>query len=642
MKSMETMMDGLDKEELVDWVGSTIFSRGKSYVDAVSELSRIEDGRLVAWVSGSEEYVTTVRRDGKGDFDYTCTCPYDYGGACKHVVAVLLAALGQLKRKQEIPLIDPEGVLYLELSDFLDDEALADDKDSVNGSGKRLEGLPGDIGQLLENKNKVELLEIVAGVVRDYPSVAKWLRDREQMATGKIDGIVHSLRKEICNLTAMDAWSSEWDDYDDFPDYSGIQQQLQALLNGGYADAVFELGAELWEKGIRQVGNSSDDGETAMGIANCMKLVLLALPDTRLRRVEQLVWLFDRLREDEYDMLYGSDELFDDERFTASNWRELASVLDERLQQKNLFLHDKWHDTYRRRDMLDQLKEAYNRANETEKIIPLLEREAEPCMAYETLVDHLIDVGEFDRARFWCIEGYGKTVEHAPGTASALKLRLEKLAEKEGKSDLVAAYRAFDFFCYPSVEKYRQLRDAAEQIDLWPAVREAAIGYLQNGKRPYVSGSAGGAWVLPEPEAGSLNSQDLSEKVSFPKLPQLIDIAIFEERNEDVVVLYGQLSQTGRCGRDISEKVADAVAESQPDISLKVWKITVDNLIDEVKTHAYQEAAGYLRKMRMVLRKTGRMDEWHAMISELRIRHKAKRRLMEVLNEVEKTGNPVD
>jgi uncharacterized Zn finger protein len=87
-------------------------------------------------------------------------------------------------------------------------------------------------------------------------------------------------------------------------------------------------------------------------------------------------------------------------------------------------------------------------------------------MAYETLVDHLIDVGEFDRARFWCIEGYGKTVEHAPGIASALQLRLEKLAEKEGKSDLVAAYRAFDFFCYPSAETYRQLRDAAEQIDL--------------------------------------------------------------------------------------------------------------------------------------------------------------------------------
>ena len=173
-------------------------------------------------------------------------------------------------------------------------------------------------------------------------------------------------------------------------------------------------------------------------------------------------------------------------------------------------------------------------------------------------------------------------------------------------------------------------------------MREVAIGYLQNGKQPYVSGAAGGAWVLPKPEIGRLKSPNVSEKRSFPKLPQLIDISIFEERNEDVVVLYRELSQTGRCGRDISDTVADAVAGSHPDISLKVWRITVDNLIAEVKVHAYQEAAGYLRKMLMVWRQTERMDEWHAMISELRTRHKAKRRLMEVLNEVEKTGNPVD
>lgn len=113
MKSIRTMLKGLTHEDLREWPGSRIYNRGKEYVDCVSQLSRTEDGTLVAWVSGSDEYATSVRRDGKDDFDFDCTCPYDDAGPCKHVVAVLLAAAEKLKRHQEIPLLDPVDDLYL-------------------------------------------------------------------------------------------------------------------------------------------------------------------------------------------------------------------------------------------------------------------------------------------------------------------------------------------------------------------------------------------------------------------------------------------------------------------------------------------------------------------------------------------------
>jgi len=634
------MLNGLDRQELVDWVGSTIYSRGNSCVAAVSELSRIEDGRLVAWVSGAEKYVTTVRRDGQGDFDYTCTCPYEYEGTCKHVVAVLLAALCRLERKQEIPLLDPESDLYLELSDFLDDQGVMDDDEGVAGSGKLPEGIPGETGLMLEKKSRAELLGIFAALLRDYPSVAKWLREREQMAMGKIDGIVRSLRKEIRSLTAMDAWSSEWNDYDNLPDYSGVQQQLQALLDSGHADAVFELGKDLFQKGSRQAASSNDDGETATGIAACMKIVLKALPDTRLSPVEQLIWLFDSIREDEADLLYGVDELLDDVCYTTHHWAELATVLEERLRQMSVSDPDSWREKSRRRHLVDQLKDVYLRSSAEENIIPLLEREAEPCMAYEMLVDHLINAGESDRARLWCVEGYGKTVEHASGIAATLKRRLREIADMEGKTDLVAAYRAQDFFEFPSVDTFRSLRFAAGRIGLWPVIRETALDYLQSGKQPFVSGVTCEAWILPKPEVMHPKPSEQTRDRLFRNRVVLMEIAIFEERRDDVVALYTELCNTNMCRRDISEQVADAVSESHPDISLKVWRSTVDNLIAEVKTHAYQEAAGYLRKMRKVFWQADRKEEWHVMISELRTRHKAKRRLMEVLNDVEKTQNP--
>ena len=75
MQSIRTMLEGLTLEDLREWAGSKIYNRGKDYVSCVSQLSRTEDGMLVAWVSGSDEYATSVRRNEQGDFDFDCTCP---------------------------------------------------------------------------------------------------------------------------------------------------------------------------------------------------------------------------------------------------------------------------------------------------------------------------------------------------------------------------------------------------------------------------------------------------------------------------------------------------------------------------------------------------------------------------------------
>ena len=50
----------------------------------------IEKDSYKAHVDGSELYTVTISGD-KGAIQTDCTCPYDWGGACKHVVAALLA-----------------------------------------------------------------------------------------------------------------------------------------------------------------------------------------------------------------------------------------------------------------------------------------------------------------------------------------------------------------------------------------------------------------------------------------------------------------------------------------------------------------------------------------------------------------------
>ncbi|ABK98937.1 SWIM zinc finger family protein [Pelobacter propionicus] len=432
MKSVKTMLKGLTHEELREWAGDRIFDRGRNYISRVSQLSRTEDGTLAAWVSGSDEYATTVRRDGREDFDYDCTCPYD-DGPCKHAVAVLLAAAGQLNGGGAIPLLDPCADLALEMfGDPEDDEEWADaeEPDVESSSPEEAKGRLPRIESILAEKSREELVSLLAGLASDFPDVARRINETAQLETGQVGKIVCALKKEIRSLTAEDVWYNPWKSEGNLPDYSHVEQQLRALSDRGHADAVLELGEELWQRGNKQVECSHDEGDTAMKIAACLEIVLRALPSSSMPRVEQVQWLVDHELDDEYALLAGIDKLLNGPLYGETEWSKLAETLEVRLENRELPKSGSFSETYRRERVMRWLCHAYRRSGRQKKVLPLLEREADRCRSYETLVNALLEAGEPDRARQWCIRGFDRTIKDAPGIASALQKRLRQLAEE--------------------------------------------------------------------------------------------------------------------------------------------------------------------------------------------------------------------
>src|SRR5689334_17919049 len=83
--------------------------RGREYYQrgAVESLAR-RGNRLEAEVQGSdyEPYQVTVTLGPTGVVAEGCTCPYDWGGACKHVVAALLAYLNEPEAVEDRPPLD--------------------------------------------------------------------------------------------------------------------------------------------------------------------------------------------------------------------------------------------------------------------------------------------------------------------------------------------------------------------------------------------------------------------------------------------------------------------------------------------------------------------------------------------------------
>ena len=85
------------------------FSRGQSYFNsgAVADLAR-RGNTLQGQVEGSQytPYRVTITFDQGGVTAASCTCPYDWGGWCKHIVAVLLTCLYEGEDIEARPALD--------------------------------------------------------------------------------------------------------------------------------------------------------------------------------------------------------------------------------------------------------------------------------------------------------------------------------------------------------------------------------------------------------------------------------------------------------------------------------------------------------------------------------------------------------
>lgn len=74
-------------------IDESILDRGLSYWKNgnVIELKQTGNNEFEAIVSGNEDYEVKIKLADDNVQDFTCTCPYDWGPVCKHVIAVLFA-----------------------------------------------------------------------------------------------------------------------------------------------------------------------------------------------------------------------------------------------------------------------------------------------------------------------------------------------------------------------------------------------------------------------------------------------------------------------------------------------------------------------------------------------------------------------
>jgi uncharacterized Zn finger protein len=370
-----------------------------------------------------------------------------------------------------------------------------------------------------------------------------------------------------------------------------------------------------------------------------LAVVFRALLQSSRPDPEKILYAIDVSLADDFGLANGVERIVD-RKWSKRTWSAVADALARRLESGRSSVGKDFHSRYHRERSSNWLVSALDAAGREMEATQVCEIEAPVAGSYERLVRRLIDGKRLDEAREWAERGYAATLDEHPGTASRLRELLGDIASRRRQWGLVAAYAAERFFERPDVARLKELLVAASKAGSEGDVREAALRFLETGKRPALSGK----WPLPPTQLPRSDGPYDGLVASPTKYGDVLrDLAIEEDRPDDVLRWHDRLAPRGRLGGwgvgDADLRVAQAVSSTHPERAIEIYRAAAERLIGRANPDAYAQAGGLLRRVRELLDASDLSSEWPGILAGVRESHRRKRRLMEVLDGLE--GQPI-
>jgi uncharacterized Zn finger protein len=606
------------------------YSRGRDYYDrgAVADMA-LRGNLLEGAVEGSEyaPYRVRVSFDAGGITAATCSCPYDFGGWCKHIVALLLAALYDSEVIESRPPLD----------------ALLADLDRT-----QLQALL--IGLAEHDADLTNAIERQVGLLRlanaAPSSAAVSPQARQAGASIRHSAIDQAAIRQQVRFVMRSADRDRYDDryYDD---------------EGDPTDEVVAGVRPLLEQAHSFVAGG--DARSALDI-------LAALTDEYLSGYQALAdhW------EDEYgfDMAEGAGGEFFGE--LAATWTEAILSADLGADER-----DEWGEKLI--DWNDQTQDAgagtpfdiavtaIEQGWDYPPLRRVLSGEITDTGAWETEAPDYAD--ELALARLRVLERQDRRQEYlylaqAEGQIERYVVMLAKMGRAREAVDEAVQYltrpqdlfevakvlreggelenalqvaehglalqpppTTNDYMSYYAEHEKAQLAAWAAELASGMGMRERALHAAETAFRvapslmAYLKAQelAGEHWdaVKPELLAQLRQSRAADAKVDIFLHEQLIDDAIAAVKDG-----YGY---------GLLERVMDAAIPTRPDWVITSAKAQAERIMDAGDAKHYDHAIGWLRRARDAYRAAGRPADWQGYLGTIKNTHGRKYKLMALI-----------
>jgi uncharacterized Zn finger protein len=570
------------------------FQRGQAYYyeGAISNTSR-QGNILRGECAGTQEpfYYIQVELDEAGIAQAQCTCPYDYGGYCKHIVALLLAYAHHPKR---FTLRQEPAELLADLSQ---------------------EDLIALVTKLLQDKP--ELYDWVEAAISVPPSSGKTTKKKRKKVDAEvyrrqIVGILHSLDR-------MRASEAYWQVGGLVEELRQVQATAMNFLDAGDAETAQTILLTLLEESSRGIEFIDDsNGELGGFVGSVGQPLAEAILHLDLNAIERTK-LADRLtRLARYASDYGMEGDLDIAIQAAQyGWDEPPS--GQRFQRQVADKEDEWIEE----DENDELND-------------------EDFPKDYAWSQSPSSFGDLTEAKLNVLERQGRTDDYLALCQQAkrhlryaLKLcDLKRVPEavKRAKKNLASADEARQL-----AERLRSLKHIAEALEIGQRGLKlkgpkAALGEWlgpveeAQGRTP----QALAAWRAAFPENPSLETYktlkrlsgagwknlrpELMAKLKGPYHKQVLaEVLLFEDEWDKAI----KVAEGREVWYPVVETVADAVLPYRPEWVARISLKNAERLMAEPKSKNYPFAAEWLKRAKKAYALLGQTDEWRAYLRKV-------------------------
>jgi len=570
----------LERGSLCRMAGERSFERGEDYfLDGQVKALAEHEGTITAKVLGTRPYRVELWIE-EDDLEYSCTCPMGADGEfCKHCVAVGLKWLEAGEPKFSEKSKGPPAVTMEDVRNYL----------------------------LEQDKNALVEVLVDRAMEDDRLRQSLFVKAAKKVSKG-LD--LASYRRAIDDVVEPD----EFVDYRRAYDYAhGIEEvidSVEELLQEGHPAEVIELAEYALEAVEKAIGSVDDSDGNMGGILERLqdlhhRACKKAKPDAEALARRLFEW---ELRTG-YDTFYGASETYADAlgKKGLAVYRTLAGAEWAKVPPLGPDRDDP--ERYGKRFRITHIMETLARqTGDVEAVVAVKKRDLSLAYHYLQIAETYKGAGKHDLSMEWAERGVKAFPKR---TDSRLREFLAGEYHCRKRHDEAMALIWAEFTESPALEQYKKLKDHAQRIDQWESWREKALDYLrseiarakdqrQGNRRPWY------------------HRADHSE---------LVRIFLWEK---DVEAAWRD-AQEGGCSNDLWLELAAKRDKDHPEDALPIYQRQIEPMLDRKSNEAYAETINLLRKVRELMVRLERKEEFANYLTKVRAAHKPKRNFMKLL-----------
>ena len=578
MPNKASLIDLLTKSSLKEYAGPVYYQRGVAYFEnGAVDLRRFDEHEISARVEGTETY-RVVLRAGR-QLDWSCSCPLgDEGECCKHVVATGLTWLAR-------------GVDKLATQ-------------SKAGKSRKYESPDlAAIREFVARSDKQTLGDLLLKQVADDDALAARLLNAALRSAPVKPA---ALKNAIRNALEVDGFHDYQDSRDVVERASIAPELIRNTLDTGDAGAAAELAEYALELGfdaIEQMDDSS--GGMSFVLEELCELHALAckrggVPAKQLARSVfdlQLADPIGMISLDDYLKLLGKDGLAAYRQHAEHAWKKLSAPPERDAYDENTMTHFKITQVMKTLASID---------NDVDALIEILKRDLGHAHGYLQVAQALANAKRHDEALQWAEDGRRKFTDTHHGVLDDF-LIAEYHRRKRHEDAIAMRWARFEKFL--NLQTYQSLKNSADKNSTWNARREKALALLHDKAR---------------------KSKDHHTTWLRTGATDLIDIHLWE-RNAAAAL---EAAHAYGCSGSTWLMLAKVLESKNPDEAIRIYQAHIEPVIRRGDNMSYAEAGQLISRLHALLCATARRPQYATWLTGVRLRNKAKRNFIKVLDEL--------